>query len=198
MDGDGRGRKLASRYGQRAHRRPDIYRSSGRLACDGFWCFWCKHPRFCHNGNNGRHIVTNKRLQFSSLSCLGQPQWGGVRSGTYLATLHHLSRQFCMTFNLTLRVFRAWVGGGGREAGSSQTDTGRNATGIIDTATWMRDVSGVLYATKAGRAVSGTGIDDEYDCLNIDLARVWGEHAGTEFTPVHIRIPVLLYLGNSA
>ena len=104
LDGDGRGRKLASRYGQRAHRRPDIYRSSGRLACDGFWCFWCKHPRFCHNGNNGRHIVTNKRLQFSSLSCLGQPQWGGVRSGTYLATLHHLSRQFCMTFNLTLRL----------------------------------------------------------------------------------------------
>ena len=111
LDGDGRGRKLASRYGQRAHRRPDIYRSSGRLACDGFWCFWCKHPRFCHNGNNGRHIVTNKRLQFSSLSCLGQPQWGGVRSGTYLATLHHLSRQFCMTFNLTLRVSE-----GGREA----------------------------------------------------------------------------------
>ena len=104
LDGDGRGRKLASRYGQRAHRRPDIYRSSGRLACDGFWCFWCKHPRFCHNGNNGRHNVTNKRLQFSSLSCLGQPQWGGVRSGTYLATLHHLSRQFCMTFNLTLRL----------------------------------------------------------------------------------------------
>ena len=99
---------------------------------------------------------------------------------------------------LSDQFFRAWVGGGGREAGSSQTDTGRNATGIIDTATWMRDVSGVLYATKAGRAVSGTGIDDEYDCLNIDLARVWGEHAGTEFTPVHIRIPVLLYLGNSA
>ena len=113
LDGDGRGRKLASRYGQRAHRRPDIYRSSGRLACDGFWCFWCKHPRFCHNGNNGRHIVTNKRLQFSSLSCLGQPQWGGVRSGTYLATLHHLSRQFCMTFNLTLRLSE---GGRGRES----------------------------------------------------------------------------------
>jgi len=94
--------------------------------------------------------------------------------------------------------FRAWTGGGDREAGSSQTDTGRNATGIIDTATWMRDVSGVLYATKAGRAVSGTGIDDEYDCLNIDLARVWGEHAGTEFAPTHIRIPVVFYLGNSA
>ena len=91
--------------------------------------------------------------------------------------------------------FRAWTGGGDREAGSSQTDTGRNATGIIDTATWMRDVSGVLYATKAGRAVSGTGIDDEYDCLNIDLARVWGEHAGTEFAPTHIRIPVVFYLG---
>ena len=96
------------------------------------------------------------------------------------------------------QFFRAWTGGGDREAGSSQTDTGRNATGIIDTATWMRDVSGVLYATKAGRAVSGTGIDDEYDCLNIDLARVWGEHAGTEFAPTHIRIPVVFYLGNSA
>ena len=117
LDGDGRGRKLASRYGQRAHRRPDIYRSSGRLACDGFWCFWCKHPRFCHNGNNGRHNVTNKRLQFSSLSCLGQPQWGGVRSGTYLATLHHLSRQFCMTFNLTLRLSEL-----GREEGEARGD----------------------------------------------------------------------------
>ena len=93
--------------------------------------------------------------------------------------------------------FRAWTGTG-REAGSSQTDTGRNATGAIDTATWMRDITGVLYASKAGRAVSGTGIDDEYDCLNIDLARVWGEHAGTEFAPTHIRIPAVFYLGNSA
>ena len=94
--------------------------------------------------------------------------------------------------------FRGWVQGTGREAGSSQTDTGRNATGAIDTATWMRDIPGVLYATKAGRAVSGTGIDDEYHCLNIDMARVWGEHAGTEFAPTHIRIPVVFYLGNSA
>ena len=62
----------------------------------------------------------------------------------------------------------------------------------------MRDVSGVLYATKAGVAVSGTGIDNEYDCLNLDLARVWGEHAGAEFAPAHVRLPVVLYLGNSA
>ena len=99
---------------------------------------------------------------------------------------------------LSDQFFRAWGQGIGREAGSSQTDTGRNATGAIDTATWMRDIPGVLYATKAGRAVSGTGIDDEYDCLNIDMARVWGEHAGTEFAPTHIRIPVVFYLGNSA
>ena len=100
--------------------------------------------------------------------------------------------------NLSEQFFRAWGQGTGREAGSSQTDTGRNATGAIDTATWMRDIPGVLYATKAGRAVAGTGIDDEYDCLNIDMARVWGEHAGTEFAPTHIRIPVVFYLGNSA
>ena len=132
LDGDGRGRKLASRYGQRAHRRPDIYRSSGRLACDGFWCFWCKHPRFCHNGNNGRHNVTNKRLQFSSLSCLGQPQWGGVRSGTYLATLHHLSRQFCMTFNLTLRLSELGREVTGRRAPRRGTLFGRSMVHSLD------------------------------------------------------------------
>ena len=61
----------------------------------------------------------------------------------------------------------------------------------------MRNAPGVLYVTKAGNSVSGTLIDDEYDCLNIDMARVWGEHAGTEFAPIHIPIPVILYLGNS-
>lgn len=94
--------------------------------------------------------------------------------------------------------FRAWVQGTGREAGSSQTDTGRNATGAIDTATFMENIYGVLYATPIGNSVSGVGVDDQKDCLNIDLARVWGEHAGTEFAPIHIRIPVVLYLGNSA
>ncbi len=88
--------------------------------------------------------------------------------------------------------------GTGREAGSSQTDTGRNATGAIDTATFMENIYGVLYATPIGNSVSGVGVDDQKDCLNIDLARVWGEHAGTEFAPIHIRIPVVLYLGNSA
>ena len=100
--------------------------------------------------------------------------------------------------NLSEQFFRAWVQGTGREAGSSQTDTGRNATGAIDTATFMENIYGVLYATPIGNSVSGVGVDDQKDCLNIDLARVWGEHAGTEFAPIHIRIPVVLYLGNSA
>ena len=62
----------------------------------------------------------------------------------------------------------------------------------------MGNLYGVLYATKIGNAVSGVGVDDETDCLNIDLARVWGEHAGTEFAPAHIRLPIVLYLGVSA
>ena len=101
-------------------------------------------------------------------------------------------------FSICPPRFRAWVQGTGREAGSSQTDTGRNATGAIDTATFMENIYGVLYATPIGNSVSGVGVDDQKDCLNIDLARVWGEHAGTEFAPIHIRIPVVLYLGNSA
>ena len=99
---------------------------------------------------------------------------------------------------LSDQFFRAWVQGTGREAGSSQTDTGRNATAANDTATFMENIYGVLYATPIGNSVSGVGVDDQKDCLNIDLARVWGEHAGTEFAPIHIRIPVVLYLGNSA
>ena len=200
MDGDGRGRKLASRYGQRAHRRPDIYRSSGRLACDGFWCFWCKHPRFCHNGNNGRHIVTNKRLQFSSLSCLGQPQWGGVRSGTYLATLHHLSRQFCMTFNLTLRVFRAWTGGS--TAGATNP---AGLPAVTGEASWTRGAggepattnsAGAFRVTLAGstttNAVSGAGD------VRLDFDASWSNPiygASPTVMPASVDLPVCLYLG---
>ena len=73
-------------------------------------------------------IVTNKRLQFSSLSCLGQPQWGGVRSGTYLATLHHLSRQFCMTFNLHTRLSE---GGRGEAVQRVQRRRTRSATSPV-------------------------------------------------------------------
>ena len=31
--------------------------------------------------------------------------------------------------------------------------------------------------------------------LNFDAATVWGEHAGNEFTPVHVWQPAILYLG---
>ena len=31
-----------------------------------------------------------------------------------------------------------------------------------------------------------------------DSSNIWGKHAGTEFAPIHIHIPVVLYLGNSA
>ena len=31
---------------------------------------------------------------------------------------------------------------------------------------------------------------------NFRASRVWGNNTGVEFAPVHIRIPVILYLGN--
>ena len=37
--------------------------------------------------------------------------------------------------------------------------------------------------------------DRYYYLMNFDLARVLGEHAGTEFAPAHIRLPLALYLG---
>ena len=196
MDGDGRGRKLASRYGQRAHRRPDIYRSSGRLACDGFWCFWCKHPRFCHNGNNGRHIVTNKRLQFSSLSCLGQPQWGGVRSGTYLATLHHLSRQFCMTFNLTLRLSE-WTGagsaGGYNASGLPELTGGFSAYCFNDGDPWH-----AMTSTNSGQNALTVGSSNgtRYTAFTFRASlsnTIYG--ASSTVMPPSVNLPVCIYLG---
>ena len=103
------------------------------------------------------------------------------------------------------QFFRAWTQGAG-EAGVCATDMGRTLTAGWTTG-WAQSfiptvyTGGAVYAeTSTATQASVTATDPVSQPFHIvfDAARVWGEHAGTEFTPVHIRIPVILYLGNSA
>ena len=97
--------------------------------------------------------------------------------------------------------FRGWTGGGSREAGSWQTDTGRE---LIGDQTFTAAASGW---TAAGSGAFGEsdlkfytmsiaeGMSSQTGAYSFKASRVWGEHAASEFTPVHIRIPTILYLG---
>lgn len=99
------------------------------------------------------------------------------------------------------QFFRGWTGGGSREAGSWQTDTGRE---LIGDQTFTAAASGW---TAAGSGAFGEsdlkfytmsiaeGMSSQTGAYGFKASRVWGEHAASEFTPVHIRIPTILYLG---
>ena len=101
--------------------------------------------------------------------------------------------------------FRAWTQGAG-EAGVCATDTGRTLTAGWTTG-WAQSfiptvyTGGAVYAeTSTATQASVTATDPVIQPFHVvfDAARVWGEHAGTEFSPAHIRFPVVLYLGNPA
>ena len=66
--------------------------------------------------------------------------------------------------------------------------------------TWVTGItSGPFNTSKTakGTARSASTYSGEY-LMGFDLARVWGEHAGAEFAPAHIRLPIVLYVGVSA
>ena len=103
------------------------------------------------------------------------------------------------------QFFRAWTQGAG-EAGVCATDTGRTLTAGWTTG-WAQSfiptvyTGGAVYAeTSTATQASVTATDPVIQPFHVvfDAARVWGEHAGTEFSPAHIRFPVVLYLGNPA
>ena len=103
------------------------------------------------------------------------------------------------------QFFRAWTQGAG-EAGVCATDTGRTLTAGWTTG-WAQSfiptvyTGGAIYAeTSTATQASVTATDPVIQPFHVvfDAARVWGEHAGTEFSPAHIQFPVVLYLGNPA
>lgn len=102
-------------------------------------------------------------------------------------------------------LFRGWTPGAG-EAGVCATDTGRTLTAGWTTG-WAQSfiptvyTGGAVYAeTSTATQASVTATDPVSQPFHVvfDAARVWGEHVGMEFSPAHIRFPVVLYLGNPA
>ena len=98
-------------------------------------------------------------------------------------------------------LFRAWTGTG--DAGVCTTDTGRTLTAGWTTG-WGQSfiptvyTGGAVYTendTAAQAGVTETDLVTQPFHVFFDAARIWGEHAGAEFSPAHIRFPVVLYLG---
>lgn len=84
-------------------------------------------------------------------------------------------------------------------------DTGRTLTASWTTG-WAQSfiptvyTGGAVYAeTSTATQASVTATDPVIQPFHVvfDAARVWGEHAATEFSPAHVRLPVILYLGLS-
>ena len=105
-------------------------------------------------------------------------------------------------FSICLPPFRAWTGTG--EAGSWQADTGRELTGdqtfTAAAEGWLAMGFGVFGASTLefdAMAITG-GTLSPTGAYSFRASRVWGEHTGVEFAPVHIWQPCIVYLGNSA
>lgn len=104
-----------------------------------------------------------------------------------------------------LSPFRACTGEVAQAGGSTQ-DTGRNVV-----ASWTTGWEAYFVPTIAPTGAAFTTVGNAFELTNgfgqrveqpfyagIDASRVWGEHAGAEFAPTHVCIPVIIYLGNSA
>lgn len=100
-----------------------------------------------------------------------------------------------------LSPFRGWTLGAG-EAGSWQTDTGRELAGDQTFTSAANGWTAYGYGafgesdkTFNTMAMTG-GTMSQTSAYNFRASRVWNNNTGVEFAPVHIRIPVILYLGN--
>ena len=107
----------------------------------------------------------------------------------------------CLFYSCPPR-FRAWTGVTSEKVGSWQTDTGRGLNGRFRPSAHGTDYdplpTGVFYKEIMDYSVAATGVQGTASLIGFSAAKIWGEHAGAEFAPTHIRIPVVFYLGNSA
>lgn len=103
---------------------------------------------------------------------------------------------------LSDQFFRAWTGVTSEKVGSWQTDTGRELNGRFRPSAHGTNYdplpTGVFYKEITDYSIAATGVQGTASLIGFSAAKIWGEHAGAEFAPTHIRIPVVFYLGNSA
>ena len=55
-----------------------------------------------------------------------------------------------------------------------------------------------FYKEITDYSIAATGVQGTASLIGFSAAKIWGEHAGAEFAPTHVCIPVIIYLGNSA
>ena len=99
------------------------------------------------------------------------------------------------------KSFRNWAQGADAAAGIANTDTGRNITGSVNF-----NNLGVPYLYEAFFPLGGDNNGGEPSVspkgwasnFSFDASRVWKEHTGQEFAPIHVWQPVILYLGRPA
>ena len=104
--------------------------------------------------------------------------------------------------NLSEQFFRGWTGGTSEKVGSWQTDTGRELNGRFRPSAHGTNYdplpTGVFYKEITDYSIAATGVQGTASLIGFSAAKIWGEHAGAEFAPTHVCIPVIIYLGNSA
>ena len=87
------------------------------------------------------------------------------------------------------------------KAGSSVTDTGRMFTGDLGFHAYSASGATGIFAVSGSGAAANLWVNNGtfgYPKISMDLTRAYGvPHAGTEFAPTHVCIPVIIYLGNS-
>ncbi|GAB7511406.1 phage tail protein [Bilophila wadsworthia] len=103
---------------------------------------------------------------------------------------------------LSEQFFRGWTGGTSEKVGSWQTDTGRELNGRFRPSAHGTNYdplpTGVFYKEITDYSIAATGVQGTASLIGFSAAKIWGEHAGAEFAPTHVCIPVIIYLGNSA
>ena len=100
------------------------------------------------------------------------------------------------------QFFRGWTGVTSEKVGSWQTDTGRELNGRFRPSAHGTNYdplpTGVFYKEITDYSIAATGVQGTASLIGFSAAKIWGEHAGAEFAPTHVCIPVIIYLGNSA
>ena len=103
---------------------------------------------------------------------------------------------------LSDQFFRGWTGGTSEKVGSWQTDTGRELNGRFRPSAHGTNYdplpTGGFYKEITDYSIAATGVQGTASLIGFSAAKIWGEHAGAEFAPTHVCIPVIIYLGNSA
>ena len=96
-------------------------------------------------------------------------------------------------------LFARYCSGNDGEIGARRTDTGRNLQGGMSAfGPATAHYTGAFSVTSYTNQEIAAGAEWGRVVATFDASRIWGDHVGNEFVPVHYTQPVALYLGRPA